>query len=31
MIARLAGILAETSSDSAVIDVRGVGYLSTLR
>jgi Holliday junction DNA helicase RuvA len=27
MIARLAGTLAETSSDSAVIDVRGVGYL----
>jgi Holliday junction DNA helicase RuvA len=27
MIARLAGTLAETSADSAVIDVRGVGYL----
>ena len=27
MIARLSGILAETSSDSAVIDVAGVGYL----
>jgi holliday junction DNA helicase RuvA len=27
MIARLTGILAETSSDSAVIDVAGVGYL----
>ena len=27
MIARLAGTLAETSPDSAVIDVRGVGYL----
>ena len=27
MIARLSGILAETSSDSAVIDVGGVGYL----
>jgi holliday junction DNA helicase RuvA len=27
MIARLAGILAETTSDSAVIDVVGVGYL----
>jgi Holliday junction DNA helicase RuvA len=27
MIARLAGILAETTSDSAVIDVGGVGYL----
>ena len=26
MIARLAGILAEISADSAVIDVRGVGY-----
>jgi len=26
MIARLTGILAETSSDSAVIDVAGVGY-----
>ena len=26
MIARLSGILAETSSDSAVIDVGGVGY-----
>ncbi len=26
MIARLAGTLAETSSDSAVLDVRGVGY-----
>jgi Holliday junction DNA helicase RuvA len=26
MIARLTGILAETSSDSAVIDVGGVGY-----
>lgn len=27
MIARLSGILAETSADSAVIDVGGVGYL----
>jgi Holliday junction DNA helicase RuvA len=27
MIARLSGILAETSSDGAVIDVAGVGYL----
>jgi Holliday junction DNA helicase RuvA len=27
MIARLSGILAETTSDSAVIDVGGVGYL----
>lgn len=27
MIARLAGTLAETTADSAVIDVRGVGYL----
>src|SRR5436305_3038641 len=27
MIARLTGILAETSSDSAVIDVAGIGYL----
>jgi holliday junction DNA helicase RuvA len=27
MIARLTGILAETASDSAVIDVAGVGYL----
>jgi Holliday junction DNA helicase RuvA len=27
MIARLSGLLAETSSDSAVIDVGGVGYL----
>src|SRR5207302_3686323 len=27
MIARLTGILAETSGDSAVIDVAGVGYL----
>jgi Holliday junction DNA helicase RuvA len=27
MIARLSGILAETSSDSAVIDIGGVGYL----
>jgi Holliday junction DNA helicase RuvA len=27
MIARLSGILAETASDSAVIDVAGVGYL----
>lgn len=27
MIARLSGTLAETSSDSAVIDVGGVGYL----
>jgi len=27
MIARLTGILAETTSDSAVIDVGGVGYL----
>jgi Holliday junction DNA helicase RuvA len=27
MIARLTGLLAETSADSAVIDVAGVGYL----
>lgn len=27
MIARLSGILAETTSDNAVIDVAGVGYL----
>jgi Holliday junction DNA helicase RuvA len=27
MIARISGILAETSSDNAVIDVAGVGYL----
>ena len=27
MIARLSGILAETSSDTAIIDVGGVGYL----
>ena len=27
MIARLSGILAETTADSAVIDVTGVGYL----
>src|SRR4051794_36758550 len=27
MIARLSGILAETTSDTAVIDVTGVGYL----
>src|SRR5215213_7245233 len=27
MIARLSGLLAETSSDTAVIDVVGVGYL----
>src|SRR3954468_22536409 len=27
MIARLSGILAETSSDNAVVDVGGVGYL----
>jgi Holliday junction DNA helicase RuvA len=27
LIARLSGILAETSSDSAVVDVAGVGYL----
>jgi Holliday junction DNA helicase RuvA len=27
LIARLSGILAETTSDSAVIDVSGVGYL----
>ena len=26
LIARLSGILAETSADSAVIDVGGVGY-----
>ena len=26
MIARLTGILAETSADSAVLDVAGVGY-----
>jgi len=30
MIARLTGILAETTSDSAVIDVAGVGYLVQL-
>jgi holliday junction DNA helicase RuvA len=30
MIARLSGILAETSNDSAVIDVAGVGYLVQL-
>ncbi len=30
MIARLTGILAETSSDTAVIDVGGVGYLIQL-
>jgi Holliday junction DNA helicase RuvA len=30
VIARLTGILAETSSDSAVIDVGGVGYLVQL-
>jgi Holliday junction DNA helicase RuvA len=30
MIARLTGILAETTSDSAVIDVGGVGYLVQL-
>jgi Holliday junction DNA helicase RuvA len=30
MIARLTGILAETSADSAVIDVGGVGYLVQL-
>lgn len=30
MIARLTGILAEASSDSAVIDVGGVGYLVQL-
>lgn len=30
MIARLSGILAETSADSAVIDVAGVGYLVQL-
>ena len=30
MIARLSGILAEASSDSAVIDVGGVGYLVQL-
>lgn len=30
MIARLSGILAETASDSAVIDVAGVGYLVQL-
>ena len=28
MIARLSGILAETSADHAVIDVNGVGYLA---
>ncbi len=27
MIARLSGILAETSADTAIIDVGGVGYL----
>ncbi len=27
MIARLTGILAETASDHAVLDVSGVGYL----
>ena len=27
MIARLTGTLAETSGDSAVIDVGGIGYL----
>ena len=27
MIARLTGIIAETTADSAVIDVAGVGYL----
>ncbi|HET6943244.1 MAG TPA: OB-fold domain-containing protein, partial [Sphingomicrobium sp.] len=26
MIARLSGILAETSADTAIIDVGGVGY-----
>src|SRR3954462_3705126 len=31
MIARLSGLLAETASDSAVIDVGGVGYLVQLR
>src|SRR5256885_12169493 len=30
MIARLTGILAETTSDSAVIEVAGVGYLVNL-
>src|SRR3954449_4448581 len=30
MIARLSGLLAETASDSAVIDVGGVGYLVQL-
>jgi Holliday junction DNA helicase RuvA len=30
MIARLSGLLAETSSDSAVIDVGGVGYIVNL-
>ena len=30
MIARLSGILAETTSDAAVIDVAGVGYLVQL-
>jgi Holliday junction DNA helicase RuvA len=30
MIARLSGLLAETNSDSAVIDVGGVGYLVNL-
>jgi len=30
MIARLSGILAETSADGAVIDVAGVGYLVQL-
>jgi holliday junction DNA helicase RuvA len=30
MIARLSGILAETTTDSAVIDVAGVGYLVQL-
>src|SRR5437868_14035884 len=31
MVARLTGTLAEASSDSAVIDVAGVGYLVQLR
>src|ERR1700752_1209735 len=26
MIARLAGVLVETSADSAIVDVQGVGY-----
>src|SRR6478609_11777679 len=30
MIARLSGLLAESSSDSAVIDVGGVGYIVNL-